>query len=66
MRQSPLSSGVFYTLLGILFTYLAVRNVAQDGWGIFSYLLILLATFDLGSGIRLIFLHFRIQNMNKK
>lgn len=65
MRQSPLSSGVFYMILGALFTYLAIRNVSEDGWGVFSYLLILLATFDLGSGIRLIFLHFRIQSMNK-
>jgi hypothetical protein len=55
MRRSPFVSGIIYIVLGCLFTYFAVEDVNQNGWGFFSYLLVLLATFDFGSGIRIIF-----------
>jgi hypothetical protein len=41
-------------MLGILFTYFAVQNVQESGWGMFSILLVILATFDCGSGLRLL------------
>lgn len=66
MRQSPLFSGIIYIVLGLLFTYFAVQNVNEDGWGFFSYLLVLLATFDLGSGIRMVLFHFKLKNIQKK
>ena len=61
MRRSPLFSGVIYLLLGVLFTYFAIGNVQDDGWGFFTYMLIFLATLDFGSGIRMIMLHFKIK-----
>lgn len=60
MRQTPLVSGFLYLLLAVLFTYFAIKNVQEDGWGFFSYLLIILATFDLGSGLKMIAIHFKI------
>ncbi|WP_210367900.1 YdiK family protein [Bacillus sp. REN3] len=66
MRQSPLFSGIVYILLGVLFTYFAIQNVNQTGWGLFSYLLVILATFDFGSGIRMVMFHFKIKNIQKK
>lgn len=68
MRRSPLFSGIFYIILGILFTNLAIDYVQKmQSWGIFTYILILIATFDIGAGIRMIALHFRIKsNLNKK
>ncbi|SFB26275.1 MULTISPECIES: YdiK family protein [unclassified Bacillus (in: firmicutes)] len=66
MRQTPLFSGIIYVFLGILFTYFAIQNVNEDGWGLFSYLLVALATFDLGTGIRAILFHFKIKNSQKK
>lgn len=66
MKQSPLFSGIVYILLGSLFTYFAVQNVNDSGWGFFSYLLVLLATFDFGSGIRMIMFHFKLKNIQKK
>lgn len=62
MRQSPIFSGVVYILLGALFTYFAVQDVQQSGWGFFSYLLVILATFDLGSGIKVILFSFSKNN----
>jgi uncharacterized membrane protein HdeD (DUF308 family) len=60
LKKTPLFSGIIYLLLGILFIFFAVQNVNDDGgWGFFSYLLVILATFDLGSGIRIIWYHFR-------
>ncbi len=65
-RQSPLSLGIIYTGLGILFTAIAVQNVQSAGWGIFAYILILIATMDFGSGIRMILLHFKVKSTQNK
>lgn len=65
-RQSPLSLGIIYTSLGILFTAIAVQTVSSSGWGIFSYILVLIATLDFGSGIRMLILHFKEKSMKKK
>ncbi|WP_445493128.1 YdiK family protein [Niallia sp. 03133] len=63
MRQSALFSGFIYLLLGVVFTYFAIQNIqTNNGWGFLTYVLILLATFDIGSGIRIIAFHF----INKK
>lgn len=66
MKQSPLFSGIVYILLGSLFTYFAIQNVNESGWGFFSYLLVVLATFDFGSGIRMILFHFKLKQIQKK
>lgn len=66
MKRSPLFSGIIYLILGLLFTYFAVQNVNHQGWGFLSYLLVIIATFDLGSGIRMILFHFKLKNVQKK
>lgn len=66
MKQSPLFSGIIYIVLGFLFTYLTILNVSQSGWGFFSILLALLATFDFGSGIRMVQFHFKLKKIQKK
>ncbi|MCP3742489.1 YdiK family protein [Rossellomorea sp. BNER] len=66
MRRSPLFSGFIYIILGVLFTYFAIQNVNNQGWGFFSYLLVLLATLDFGSGLRMVNLHFKIKKNMKK
>lgn len=66
MRRSPLFSGFIYFLLGALFTYFAIDDVQTNGWGFFSYLLILLATFDFGSAVKMIAFHFKIKKTLKK
>ncbi|GKU85261.1 DUF4305 domain-containing protein [Niallia sp. NCCP-28] len=70
MKQSALFSGFLYILLGIVFIYFAIENIqTNQGWGFFTYILVILATFDIGSGIRLIAFHFFIKksaNKNKK
>jgi Domain of unknown function (DUF4305) len=65
-RQSPLTVGIIYAALGILFTAIAVQTVTSSGWGIYAYVLILIATMDFGSGIRMILLHFKVKSMKKK
>ncbi|MCM3694365.1 YdiK family protein [Neobacillus niacini] len=66
MKRSPMFSGIIYIVLGCLFTYFAIEDVTLNGWGFFSYLLVILATFDFGSGIRMIFLHNRYKKQMKK
>jgi hypothetical protein len=66
MRRSPLFSGLIYFLLGGLFTYFAIDDVQQNGWGFFSYLLVLLATFDFGSALKMFIFHFKNSKKVKK
>jgi hypothetical protein len=66
MRRSPLFSAFIYILLGFLFTYFAIEDVSQNGWGFFSYLLVLLATFDFGSGVKILFFYFKYKDQLKK
>ncbi|WHY00979.1 YdiK family protein [Neobacillus sp. DY30] len=66
MRRSPLFSGIIYMVLGCLFTYFAIEDVTLNGWGFFSYLLVILATFDFGSGLRMIFFYNRYKDKIKK
>lgn len=65
-RQSPLTLGIIYASLGILFTAIAVQNVTSSGWGLFSYVLVIIATMDFGSGIRMILLHFKVKSSKNK
>ena len=59
MRRSPLFSGVIYIIFGAFFIYFAVHDLQRNQeWGFYTYLLVILATFDIGSGIKLINLHF--------
>jgi hypothetical protein len=62
----PLFSGIFYCLLGGLFTYFAIQQVQSSGWGLFSFLVIFLATLDLGAGIKIIAYYVLIKNQNQK
>ncbi|AZU60089.1 YdiK family protein [Neobacillus mesonae] len=66
MRRSPLFSGFIYFVLGALFTYFAIDEVQQNGWGFLSYLLVILATFDFGAGFKMIAFHFKYKNQSKK
>ncbi|MFZ7947054.1 YdiK family protein [Neobacillus sp. 19] len=66
MKRSPLFSGIIYFLLGAVFTFFAIDDVQKNGWGFFSYLLVLLATFDFGSGLKMMAFHFKYKNQLKK
>ena len=66
MRRSPLFSGFVYFLLGGLFTYFAINDVSQNGWTFLSYMLVVLATFDFGSGIKLILFYLKYKDQLRK
>lgn len=66
MRTNPISMGIFYLTMGLLFTYLAI-NSAENG--VFSFptiVLMLIATFDIGVAIRVFTLSKKIKKMNAK
>ncbi|MEM5596838.1 YdiK family protein [Niallia circulans] len=65
MRRSPLFSGVLYIIFGAFFIYFAVHDLQRNQeWGFYTYLLVILATFDIGSGIKLINFHFFLKKTN--
>lgn len=66
MRQSALFSGLIYLCLGCLFTYFAIQDMQTGGWDIFTILLVILATFDIGSGLKMIFFTFVSKNNKQK
>lgn len=59
MRTSPISMGIFYLSMGILFTYLAVNSSGEGLWSFPTILLMLIATFDLGVALRMFNLSFK-------
>ncbi|MET3700125.1 uncharacterized protein DUF4305 [Bacillus oleivorans] len=59
--RSPLFTGILYLALGIIFTIFAIQSVRDSGWGFFTYLLILLATMDFGSGLRFVMIHYQLK-----
>lgn len=65
MRISPLFTGIVYISFGALFTAWAIQLVNSDGWGVFVYLLLIIATFDIGAGIRIITFYIRMKNKLK-
>jgi len=64
--RSPLSSGMIYIILGIVFTFFAIQQVQLNEWNFFVYLLLILATLDFGAGFRLLAIHFRLKKEQRK
>ncbi|MEH7384543.1 YdiK family protein [Bacillus sp. JJ1521] len=62
-RTSPFVMGIFYTLLGAFFTYIAITNATQSVWNFSTVLLALIATFDFGMAIRMFVLHSKIKKV---
>ena len=63
--KPQLSFALFYMLFGAIFTFFAIQQVSISGWGVMAILLVLLATYDLGSGIQMMISYFR-RNKNIK
>jgi hypothetical protein len=63
MRGSPLFMAALYFVLGSIFTYLAITSVEETIWNFYTILLMIMATFDFGLSLRLIFVNFRIKRM---
>jgi hypothetical protein len=66
MRTNPISMGIFYLTMGLLFTYLAINSSEN---GVFSFptiVLMLIATFDIGVAIRMFTLARKIKKSEQK
>ncbi len=61
MIRASLGSGIVYLLFGGIFIYFAIYNVRTSGWSFLSWMLVIIATLDIGSAIRMILLHFRMK-----
>ncbi|HLR74154.1 MAG TPA: YdiK family protein [Virgibacillus sp.] len=66
MKISPFRMAIFYFLLGILFTYLAIDSVDGSSWNVITFIFAGFATLDFGVGIRALRIHFQLKNNNKR
>ncbi|MGA9287818.1 MAG: YdiK family protein [Anaerobacillus sp.] len=68
MRFSPILMGFFYAGIGSIFTYLAIQSAGSDGemWGIWTIILMILATIDFVYSIRFFLLKKKINQLKKK
>lgn len=57
--NSPFTLGIIYIILGMVFVFFSIQQITMHGWGVFAFVLILLATWDIGSGIRMMFTHLK-------
>ncbi|MFC0274530.1 YdiK family protein [Metabacillus herbersteinensis] len=62
MKTNPITMGIFYLTMGLLFTYLAINSSAKGLFTFPTILLMLIATFDLGVAFRM----FSLSAKNKK
>lgn len=65
-RTSPFAMGIFYALMGTLFTYFAIGFATETIWNFSTIFLVLFATFDFGMAIRMFSLHSKIKKATKK
>lgn len=66
MRTSPLAMAIIYLLMGILFIYIATQTAGDTVWNVTTIILAVVATMEIGVGIRLVFLHFHWKNKKKE
>lgn len=64
-RTSPFVMGIIYTLMGALFTYIAINSATETIWNFSTILLALVATFDFGVAIRMFVLHSKLKKIAK-
>jgi hypothetical protein len=57
MKISPKLMGLMYLVIGFLFTYLAIRNGEIGLWKFSTISLMIVATFDFGIALRILFFH---------
>lgn len=55
---------IFYFLMGIVFTYLAVNSVTDTIWNFTTVVLALIATLDFGVGIRFLNAHLKTKKQS--
>lgn len=66
LRFSPLRTAIFYFILGMFFTYLAINSLDNSSWTIVTVILTLIATFDFGVSIRAFNIYRRMKQENRK
>lgn len=66
MKMNPISMGVFYLVMGILFTYLAINSAEKDAFSFPTIILMLIATFDIGVGIRMFIFASKLKKKDQK
>ncbi|WP_185959635.1 YdiK family protein [Lentibacillus cibarius] len=65
MRMTPKSMAMIYFLVGALFVNIAVRITDGSVWNFPTIILAIIATLDIGVGIRMIIIHFKIKRKKK-
>ncbi|WP_188455056.1 YdiK family protein [Virgibacillus oceani] len=66
MRTTPKTMAIIYFAMGILFIFIAVRTTNGSVWNFSTIVLAVIATLDFGVAIRLLSIHYRLKNKNKK
>lgn len=62
---SPLISALMYFSIGGMFLYLAYQAIDDTVWNTVTIILTLIASLDIGVGIRLLSIHFKIKKLKK-
>jgi hypothetical protein len=65
MRTSPFFMGILYFAMGIVFTVLAIQSKTEDIWSFSTVILMIVATFDFGVGIRMMILAKAVKKLKK-
>ncbi|RYG71643.1 DUF4305 domain-containing protein [Lentibacillus lipolyticus] len=66
MKMTPKTMAIIYFLVGAMFISIAVQITDGSIWNFPTIILALIATLDVGVGIRMLIIHFKIKNQKKK
>ncbi|MFD2760289.1 DUF4305 domain-containing protein [Lentibacillus juripiscarius] len=66
MKMTPKTMAIIYFLVGAMFISIAVQITEGSVWNFPTIILALVATLDVGVGIRMLIIHFKIKNQKKK
>ncbi|RZI50655.1 DUF4305 domain-containing protein [Aeribacillus pallidus] len=61
MNFHPVSMGLFYFIMGVIFTYLAIHHAENGMWTATNMILMILATFDFAVSIRMFTFSYKIR-----
>lgn len=66
MKTSPKAMFIIYFVMGTLFTYMAIQSTGESIWNFSTIILAIIATLDFGVGFRMLTIHLKLKQKDKK
>ncbi|WP_174615770.1 YdiK family protein [Virgibacillus ihumii] len=65
MKTTPKMMFFVYFVMGLLFTFVAIRSSGDTVWNVTTIILAVAATLNFGVSLRMLLIHFKLKKKNK-